>query len=30
MTLPILDPKSPARVNREYVTNLIDRFKTTL
>lgn len=28
--LPMADPKSPARVNREYTTNLVTRLKQTL
>lgn len=28
--LPTVDPKSPARVNREYTTNLVNRLKETL
>jgi HEAT repeat len=30
ISLPKVDPKSPTRVNREYVSNLIDRFTSTL
>jgi uncharacterized sulfatase len=28
--LPLVDPGSPARVNREYTTNLVNRLKETL
>ena len=28
--LLMIDPKSPARVSQEYVTNLISRFNNTL
>ena len=30
VSLPAVDPNSPARVNREYATNLINRLKETL
>jgi HEAT repeat protein len=30
VALPLVDPKSPARVNKEYTTNLVNRLKQTL
>jgi uncharacterized sulfatase len=30
VALPVVDSKSPARVNQEYVKNLVNRFRNTL